>query len=272
MLGHIGKEKTKILITGSEVDVNHYREVKPWVMNNSVIEVSEENEHLGMIVTGFREEERNVEENLSSGRKSLFCLLGPAFSQQCHLNPALQVHLYRMFTCPIVRSGLCSLAIRPSHCQPLTAFHRKTLRSFLHFSCRSPVPSLHFLLGELPIEARLHRDTFSLFYAIWTNPQTKIFQLTKFLLSTCNDNSRTWAVHVRHLAKMYGLPDPLVMLNGTPPSKDSWKGDINTLITAYHEKQLRDAAATNSKMTWLNVIPSSEMFLPLTKSGNCTLF
>ena len=43
------------------------------------------------------------------------------------------------------------------------------------------------------------------------------------------------------------------MLNGTPPSKDSWKGDINTLITAYHEKQLRDAAATNSKMTWLNV-------------------
>ena len=158
-----------------------------------------------------------------------------------------------MFTCPIVRSGLCSLAIRPSHCQPLTAFHRKTLRSFLHFSCRSPVPSLHFLLGELPIEARLHRDTFSLFYAIWTNPQTKIFQLTKFLLSTCNDNSRTWAVHVRHLAKMYGLPDPLVMLNGTPPSKDSWKGDINTLITAYHEKQLRDAAATNSKMTWLNV-------------------
>ena len=62
-------------------------------MNNSVIEVSEENEHLGMVVTGFREEERNVEENLSSGRKSLFCLLGPAFSQKCHLNPALQVHL-----------------------------------------------------------------------------------------------------------------------------------------------------------------------------------
>ena len=80
-----------------------------------------------------------------------------------------------------------------------------------------------------------------------------MFQLLKYLLSTCNDNSRTWAVHVRHLAKMYGLPDPLVMLNGTPPSKESWKGDITTLITAHHEKQFRDAALTNSKMEWLNI-------------------
>ena len=111
----------------------------------------------------------------------------------------------------------------------------------------------HFLLGELPIEARIHRDTFSLFYCVWTNPQTKLFQLVKTLLSISTDNSRTWAVHVRHLARMYGLPDPLAMLESPPPSKNSWKGDITTIITSYHEKQMRSAANSNSKMEWLNV-------------------
>ena len=52
---------------------------------------------------------------------------------------------------------------------------------------------------------------------------------------------------------MYGLADPLVLLNGAPPSKESWKGDTTTLITSHHEKQLRDAASNNSKMEWFNV-------------------
>ena len=52
---------------------------------------------------------------------------------------------------------------------------------------------------------------------------------------------------------MYGLPDPLAMLESPPPSKNSWKGDITTIITSYHEKQMRSAASSNSKMEWLNV-------------------
>ena len=248
-----GKNKTKIVVTGSEVDVKHYRDVKMWKMDGETVDVVEENEHLGLIVSGFNEEKRNVEENIARGRKSLFSLLGPAFSHQSLVNPAVQIHIFRLFTCPITRSGLAALAIRPTQSQPLTTFHRKILRSFLHLSDRSPIPSLHFLLGEIPLEAKLHRDVFSLFYSLWINPHTKVHRLVRHLLSTSKDNSRTWSIHVRHLAEMYGLPDPLTLLEQTPPTKDSWKGDVATAITSYHEKKLREAAADNSKMEWLNV-------------------
>ena len=94
---------------------------------------------------------------------------------------------------------------------------------------------------------------FSLLYSVWSNPQTKIYELVKHLLAVSLENSRTWSVHVRHLARLYGLPDPLCLLDQPPPAKSSWKEDVNTAITAYHERELRELAEENSKMKWFNV-------------------
>ena len=127
------------------------------------------------------------------------------------------------------------------------------MRSFLHVSDHCPVPSLHFILGELTMEARLHRDVFSLFWCVWNNPQTKIHQVVRHLLTTSSDNSRTWSIHLRHLARMYGIPDPLALLQEEPWKKETWKDYIKTKITAFHEKQLRTSAESNSKMAWFNV-------------------
>ena len=248
-----GQNKTKIIVTGSEADVQHYKDVKMWKMDGATVEVADENEHLGLVVAGYHEEQRNVEENINRGRKSLYSLLGPAFSFQSLVNPKVQMYIFRMFTSPITLSGLSALAIRPAQCKPLVMFHRRIMRSFLHLSDRCAIPSLHFILGEITIEARLHRDVFSVFYSIWSNPNTKVHHLVKYLLTISNENSRTWSVHVRHLAEMYGLGDPLLLLEQTPPTKESWKGDVSAAITSHHEKLLREAAATNSKMEWLNV-------------------
>ena len=127
------------------------------------------------------------------------------------------------------------------------------MRAFLHLSDHAPIVALHFLLGELTMENIIHQDIFSLFYNIWTNPQTKVNPLVKYLLSVSNDNSRTWSVHVRHLSKLYGIEDPLVLLNQPAPSKNTWKNDIKTIITSHQEREFREEAEGNSKMLWFNV-------------------
>ena len=76
-----GASKTKITITGSNIDMDYFKEVKPWKIENEPVEVVENNDHLGLIVSGEREEEKNIDERIKKGRKSLFSLLGPAFSQ-----------------------------------------------------------------------------------------------------------------------------------------------------------------------------------------------
>ena len=66
-----------------------------WSMDGETVQIVDENEHLGRVVTGFKKDEGNVMENVSQGRKSLHILLGPAFSQKCYLNPVVQVHIMK---------------------------------------------------------------------------------------------------------------------------------------------------------------------------------
>ena len=137
--------------------------------------------------------------------------------------------------------------------ESLAMFQRKSLRGILSLSKTSAIPALHFLLGELPIAAKVHRDIFSLFYSVWTNPQTKIFEIVKHLLETSEENSRTWSVHLRHLCRHNGLPDPLDWLRQDPPLKSTFKESVITKICAKHENELRLKAKQNSKLTYMNV-------------------
>ena len=102
------------------------------------------------------------------------------------------------------------------------------------------------------MEGKLHRETLSLFYNVWINPQTKIFEIVKFLLQSSSANSRTWSIHVRNFCKKYGLEDPLEYLTRAPPSKTAWKRLVDAKIMAYHEKYLRSKSEANSRMQYLN--------------------
>ena len=52
-----GASKTKITVSGPEIDMNYYNDTKPWNMNGLPIDVVMDNEHLGQIVRGSRQEE-----------------------------------------------------------------------------------------------------------------------------------------------------------------------------------------------------------------------
>ena len=103
------------------------------------------------------------------------------------------------------------------------------------------------------MEGKLYRDIFSAFYSIWSQPDTKIHEIIKYLLENSCDNSQTWSIHVSHLSNRYGLEDPLICLRKDAPAKAAYKEAVKTKITAYFETQLRIAAAENSLMTYLNV-------------------
>ena len=56
-----------------------------------------DNEHLGLVVSGLEEEQKNVDRNIAQCRKLLFGLLGPALSYKCKLSPLAQHHLQCFF-------------------------------------------------------------------------------------------------------------------------------------------------------------------------------
>ena len=170
-----GASKTKVTVVGSEIDRKYFHDVQPWKMDEIVVKVVEDNEHLGQVVSGKNQEMKNIDLKMEKGRKSLYSLLGAGFSFKCLLSPVLKLHIYRTFTCPRTRSGLSSFALRSSQLEPLSLFQRKTLKSILKLSITAPTPSIHFLTGELPIEGKIHRDIFTLFYGqIQTQKSTRL--------------------------------------------------------------------------------------------------
>ena len=70
------------------------------------MDVVENNDHIGQVVSGYHQIEKNVDIRISKARKALFSLLGPAFSIKCQLSPSLKLYLYKIFVSPIMKSGL----------------------------------------------------------------------------------------------------------------------------------------------------------------------
>ena len=47
-----GASKSKITVVGSAIDRDYYKELSPWRLYNEKVSVTENNEHLGQIVSG----------------------------------------------------------------------------------------------------------------------------------------------------------------------------------------------------------------------------
>ena len=233
--------------------MNYFADTAPWTLNSKQVEVVEDNEHLGLIVSGLDEELKNADANIHQCRKSLFALLGPAYAFKCLLPPSVQKHLWQTYNLPVLLSGLSAIPIRPANLSTLEVFHHKVLRSFLKLSSSSPIPALHFMLGELPLEARLHIEVLSLFYNIWCNPDTTIHKIVRYLLQMSSEKSLTWSAHVRNICIKYELPSPLALICSNPWNKNMWSNLVKTKITVYYENLLRNQALQNSKMRFLNV-------------------
>ena len=233
--------------------MSYYQDINIWSLYGDKLEVSENNDHLGLIVSGTDEEMKNVDKNVNSARDSIFGFLGNIFAYKCKLSPVVQLHTWSVFIKPVLRSGLAALPIRPPVLKTLTTFHHKVLRAILKLSSYSPVAPLYFLLGEVPIEASIHLDVLGLFWNIWSNPQTKAFLVLKNLLKMCDERSITWAAHVRILFLWYKLPDPLLLLDDTPWPKIKWRQHTQIAVTSHHESILRHRAKNNFKLKFLNI-------------------
>ena len=158
--------KTKIVVTGSKIDIAYYKETKPL----------------------------------------LFALLGPVYAYRCLLSPAVQGHLWlqwRMYNLPVLMSGIQALPIRPANIKPTASFHQKVLKRFLKLSQSSAIPALNLLLGELSAEAVLNINTLTLFHNFWTNPDTTVFKMVAYILKMCDFSFHMEQPHPATLSQIW---------------------------------------------------------------------
>ena len=97
--------------------MSYYRDINIWSLNCNV---AEDNEHLGLYVSGTHEEMKNANKNIDSARKILFNLLGNIFSYKCKLSQTVLLHVWTIYVSPVLRSGLSALPVRPAIMKTIT--------------------------------------------------------------------------------------------------------------------------------------------------------
>ena len=141
-----GADKTKVTMTDSRQDMSYYEDINLWSLDSEPIAATEDNEHLGLIVSGIDEEIKNVDKNIDAARNTIFNLLGNIFSYKCKTSQTVQLHVWSLYVNPVMRSRLAALPIRPTIMKTLSQFHHKVLRGMLKLGPVSPIPLLYFLL------------------------------------------------------------------------------------------------------------------------------
>ena len=106
------------------------------------------------------------------------------------------------------------------------------MRGILKLGKSSPIPALHFLLGELPAEAVLHIRTLGLLHNIWSNPSCTVYSMVTYIMMMCKSNSTTWSNHVQILCKKYDLPSSL-----SPLTSSSHSPCVQTVLEYSRENQ-----------------------------------
>ena len=76
--------------------MSYYKNIKMWKLDGNPLAVTENNEHLGLIVSGLDEELKNVDKNIDSARQILFNLLGNIFSYKCKLSQTVLLHVWSL--------------------------------------------------------------------------------------------------------------------------------------------------------------------------------
>ena len=54
-----GADKTKVTVVGPKLDQQFYKDTQPWIMDNQRVGVVDNNDHLGQIISGDKQEQKN---------------------------------------------------------------------------------------------------------------------------------------------------------------------------------------------------------------------
>ena len=206
-------------------------------MAGAPLEVTTRETHLGLIRTPDMKVTETVTNNISKARRALYALMNSGVHGLNGLHPAVSLRLWHAYIMPRLTYGLEQLVCSTSDWADMEKFQRKTFRRMQHLPDSAANPAVLLLLGELPVQAAVDRQTLFFFVSILRQPQSKECQIMHRQLAVKDSSSVSWTVHVTKLLRQYDLPSPHFLLR-TPPELSGWKRQVKEAVRAHWMEQL----------------------------------
>ncbi|MES9879579.1 MAG: reverse transcriptase family protein [Sedimenticola sp.] len=239
--------------------VINYKQNKPncmeenvWKLGENTITATTSTVHLGVIRTPKNESQINIDDRVSTARRTLYALINTGLHGTNGLNPIVSYRIYQTFILPRLLYGLETLPLLKKHIHQLRSFHQGTIRKLQSLPERTATEAVYLLLGALPIEAELHRRQLSLLYTIVTSENETIKNITKRQLSTNFDNPNSFFYTINETLNLYQLDDIHTLLNNKP-KKECWKNKCTKAVKEYWGNTLTAGAREKTTLKHMNI-------------------
>ena len=209
--------------------------------------------HVGVLRSDTNAASAAIDENVQKARKTLYSLMASGLHGENGLDPETSIHLLRTYVLPVLLYGLDIYLPSPTELRTLETQFRKIIKHILSIPTTTADPAPFILSGLLPAEGFIHLRALTLFGNIARLDANSIEKrLALRQLTMKNINSGSWFSDVRKICIKYDLPDPMDIL-GDPPSRYSWKRQINIKVNLYWKTRIGSQADSYSSLKHLSI-------------------
>ena len=220
-----------------------YSKVTNYLSINDVpLLFTDSTEHVGVTRSPGSGNIPHILKRITSHKRALGAVLSSGLARRHRGNPAASLRAEKLYSLPVLLSGLGSLFLLQSEIQTLSRHYKTTLEGLQKLYQRTPDPVVYFLAGSLPFSAHLHKRQLTLFGMLCRLPDNILHRLAKYILTTYPDSTKSWFMQIKKLCFQYELPHPLLLLSD-PPSKDDFKNLVKLNVLDYWQSKLRAEAA-----------------------------
>ena len=244
-------EKTKLMMIANKSDRAGFTSYNPIIIDDHMIDFCDQAEHVGVT----RSTEGNMPHILNricAHRKALHGIGAAGTAKKARVNPLIGLKLQQIYGCPVLMSGVASLALTGHEIAVFEKHLKETYLRIQKLLPNTPRAVVHFLGGNLPGTAVIHSRMLSLFGMVARLRGDPLYIHAQNILTVAKSSSKSWFLLVRDICLLYGLPHPISILENAP-SKESFKKLCKAKIVSYWESKLRGESS---------LLPSLQYFHP----------
>ncbi len=242
--------KSTVLIYNAKTPDDVLQTVNPFSMNGKPVQISSTCTHLGMLRSTVKTNER-VDNRIKMARKTTYGLMGAGLHGYNGVNPCLSSKLLSTYIQPRYLFGLETVNLRQEEIKQLDAYGRKILKAIQHLPDRTANEAVYLLMGEVPIQAKIERQSLILLANIARSGGIEK-EIGLRQLSIKKKTSNSWFTQVDHVLSKYGLKSAIQVLLD-PPSADAWKDEIDIAIWNFWQSQWITSASKKSSLRYINL-------------------
>jgi hypothetical protein len=230
---------------------NYMKTINYLSINGVPLSFTENTEHVGIIRSSVSKNLPHILKRISSHKKSLGAVLSAGLARAHRGNPAASLRTEKLYSLPVLLSGVSCLLLLQSEEDALTQHYKETLQGLQKLYQLTPRPVVYFLAGSLPLPALLHIKQLGLFGMLARQPDNILHSMAKYILTSLPDSSKSWFLKIKELCHMYGLPHPLTLLQ-KQPDKEAFKNQVKLNVQEYWQAKLRREAEPLDSLCYFN--------------------